>query len=143
MTMLKHLWKILLIAVVAQSVFAFQFPGMGGPPKGDMGQPGMGQGPSGRGRGPGHGPATMDPDQQLKRMTEEFGLTSDQQAKIKPILENQHSKLMELHKSTSDQIRSILTEDQQKKMDQMNERMNDQMNERRKESHPGPADSWL
>ena len=61
---------LLAIPIVAASAPAAQYQGGGY---------GGGQGGGGR-RGP------MSPDDQLKRMTKEFNLTADQQAKIKPIL---------------------------------------------------------
>lgn len=41
------------------------------------------------------------PEQQLARMTKQLHLTEDQQAKIKPILENQHKQIMNLRQDTS------------------------------------------
>src|SRR5215471_12236528 len=71
-------------------------------------------------------------EQRLQRMTQALNLTEDQQAKIKPILENestqmqslrsdtslshedQRAKMKQLRESTSSQINPILTADQQK-----------------------------
>src|SRR5690349_24992526 len=77
------------------------------------------------------------PDEQLQHMTKTLNLTADQQAKIKPILEERQQKISalmqdnslsredrrakfgEIHSSSSQQIRAILTADQQQKLDQM------------------------
>lgn len=83
----------------------------------------------------------MSPDAELKRLTEQLNLTQDQQDKIKPILEDQQkqmqdlrndtsvegqdrfAKMREIRKSHMDQIRGILTSDQQTKFDEMQKRM--------------------
>ncbi len=46
-------------------------------------------------------PRQWNPDQQLARMTERLHLTDDQQARIKPILEEQHTRMMALRENTS------------------------------------------
>src|SRR5713226_1024774 len=81
------------------------------------------QGEGGR-RGP------MSPDERLKRMTKDFNLTDDQQAKIKPILVNEQkkmedlrndssgdrqamrAKMMQIRKDTNDQVRALLDDKQ-------------------------------
>lgn len=83
----------------------------------------------------------MSPEAELKRLTAELNLTQDQQDKIKPILEDQQkqmqdlrndsslegqerfSKMREIRKSHMDQVRAILTSDQQTKFDDMQKRM--------------------
>jgi Spy/CpxP family protein refolding chaperone len=83
----------------------------------------------------------MSPQMELDRLTKELNLTSDQQDKIKPILEDQQKqmqdlrndtsvegqdrfvKMREIRKSHMDQIRDILTSDQQTKFDEMQKRM--------------------
>jgi periplasmic protein CpxP/Spy len=88
----------------------------------------------------GKGQHKMDPQAQLDHMTKTLNLTSDQQAKIKPILDNanqqmqslksdtsvqkqdRRSKAMEIHKSTMEQVRAVLTPEQQQKMDQMQQK---------------------
>jgi Spy/CpxP family protein refolding chaperone len=77
------------------------------------------------------------PDQQLARMTKQLHLTDDQQAKIKPLLEDQHQQMMALRQDTSlsreermakiqeirratfEKINPILTSKQQKKLQEM------------------------
>jgi ElaB/YqjD/DUF883 family membrane-anchored ribosome-binding protein len=75
--------------------------------------------------------------QQLKLLTEKLNLTCDQQAKIKPILQELHDamqrvmkdqgttpdermeKMRTWHERADKQIRKILSEEQQKKLDQL------------------------
>ena len=80
-------------------------------------------------------------DQRLQRMTQALNLTEDQQAKIKPILENETTqmqslrsdtalsqedrlaKMKQIRENTSSQINPILTPDQQKQYAEMMSRM--------------------
>ena len=75
----------------------------------------------------------------LKFFTEKLGLTPDQQTKIKPILEDEkkaldalhtdasvakdakREKFMEIRKAHREQIRALLTPEQQKKLDELKE----------------------
>jgi Spy/CpxP family protein refolding chaperone len=75
----------------------------------------------------------------IERLTKDLNLTDDQQAKIKPILQDRRSKaqairgdaslskeqrkdkMKEVSQSSNDQIKAILTPDQQKKFDQVME----------------------
>jgi Spy/CpxP family protein refolding chaperone len=79
----------------------------------------------------------MTPEDQLARMTKQLELTNDQQAKVKPILEEQHKKMMALRQDTSmsredrfaklreirqqslEKIKPVLTPEQQKKWEKM------------------------
>jgi len=81
----------------------------------------------------------MTPEDQLARMTKQLQLTDDQQAKIKPILEEQHKEMMDLRQDTSmsrqdrfakfrdirqkslDKIKPILTAEQQEKWQKIQE----------------------
>jgi Spy/CpxP family protein refolding chaperone len=81
----------------------------------------------------------MTPADQLARMTKQLKLTDEQQAKIKPIIEEQHNKMMDLRQDTSmsredrfakfreirqesmKKISPILTPEQQKKWEKMQE----------------------
>ena len=83
----------------------------------------------------GHG--QFDPAKRTEMLTKHLGLTSDQQPKVLDALKAEQSKMdalrsdsslsqderrtkmMDIHKSTNDQIRSILNPDQQKKWDEM------------------------
>lgn len=93
------------------------------------------QGHMGHERGP-----MASPDQMLQRMTRQLNLTSDQQDKIRPILESQSkqmqdlrqdtsltrqdrmSKMRQIHDSTMSQIKGVLNPDQQQKLEKMNHR---------------------
>jgi len=86
------------------------------------------------------GPA-MTPESRLKMLTEKLNLTEDQQAKLKPILENEsqqtkalhddtslapadkRAKMKELHESSTEKINAVLTPDQQTKWKQMKQEM--------------------
>lgn len=103
----------------------------------DTMSPGQGMGQGGPG-GPHHTP--MSPDQRLQRLTKQLNLSADQQEKIKPILEQEQQQVQTLHQDTSmsqmdrmskmqqirqgtnDQIKSVLTSDQQQKFVQMQDR---------------------
>lgn len=96
------------------------------------------QGGSGMGGGAARGP--MSTDERLQHLTQMLNLTSDQQAKIKPILENEAQqmqalrqdtltsrdekmpKMREIRQNTNSQIATVLTPDQQKKWEQMQSR---------------------
>jgi periplasmic protein CpxP/Spy len=96
-------------------------------------QPAQGSEQSGQMRRRGH----MDPQKQTEHLTKELKLNSDQQAKVLDILKTQQSqmqslwsdssasqddkrsKMMDIHKQSSDQIRALLDPDQQKKFDEM------------------------
>jgi Spy/CpxP family protein refolding chaperone len=90
-------------------------------------------------------------DDQVKHMTRKLNLSDDQQAKLKPILEDQRtqmeqirsdsslsrddrfSKMKSVHENSMGQIKSILNEDQQKKFEQMQEKRREHM------GHRGPG----
>jgi protein CpxP len=83
----------------------------------------------------------MTPENRLKMLTEKLNLTEDQQAKLKPILEDEgkqmkalhddtslaaadkRSKMMEVHDSSTEKINAVLTADQQAKWKQMKQEM--------------------
>jgi len=82
----------------------------------------------------------FDPAQRTERLTKELKLTSDQQPKVLDILkseqsqmekvrsdsslsqEDRRSRMMDIHKASSDEIRALLNADQQKKWDEMQSR---------------------
>jgi hypothetical protein len=84
-----------------------------------------------------HGRGHFDPAKRTEMLTRQLDLTSDQQPKVLDILKSEqaqieklhsdsslsqddrHSKMMDIHKATSDQIRALLDSDQQKKWDEM------------------------
>ena len=83
----------------------------------------------------------MTPESRLKMLTEKLDLTDDQQAKLKPILEDESTqmktlhedsslasddkkaKMKELHESSTEKINAVLTPDQQAKWKQMKQEM--------------------
>jgi Spy/CpxP family protein refolding chaperone len=85
--------------------------------------------------------AAMTPEGRLKMLTEKLNLTEDQQAKLKPILEDQskqmkavhddtslapadkQAKMKELHESSTEKINAVLTPEQQTKWKQMRQEM--------------------
>jgi periplasmic protein CpxP/Spy len=85
--------------------------------------------------------AAMTPEGRLKMLTEKLNLTEDQQAKLKPILEDQskqmkalhgdaslapaekQAKMKELHEASTEKINAVLTPDQQAKWKQMRQEM--------------------
>jgi len=113
----------------------------------------------GQGAGEGRGQGMMTPEAMLDHMTKELNLTDDQQAKLKPIIEehlkqaneirqdtslsreDRHTKMKQLHEDMISQARPILNPDQQKKLDEMLSRhangQNDHPNHGNgSESHP-------
>ena len=81
----------------------------------------------------------MGPTQRAERLAKQLNLTSDQQAKVQGILQQQgtsmqnlgqdsslspqdrRTKMMDIRNATNAQIRALLTADQQQKWDQMQE----------------------
>lgn len=131
--MLKHslLAFTLSALVAAASVSAFsQNPEsndqQSAPPAGQPGQ------------GPGH--HHLDPAKRAEMLTKQLKLTSDQQSKVLEISkseqsqmenlrsdssasqEERRSRMMEIHKTSNDQIRALLDSNQQKKWDEMQSR---------------------
>ncbi len=92
------------------------------------------QAPPGPGR---RGMMMQSPQERLDTMAKQLNLSDEQKTKIKPILEQEHekmqslrqdtslsredrmSKMMEIRKSATDEIKKELTPDQQKKFDEM------------------------
>jgi periplasmic protein CpxP/Spy len=88
----------------------------------------------------GYGHRHMDPQKRTEMLTKHLKLTSDQQPKVLDILKSEQSqmqslrsdssmsqddrrsKMMEIRKSSDDQIRALLDPDQQKKFDEMESR---------------------
>ena len=99
------------------------------------------------GRGYGHR-GMMNPDEQLKHLTKQLDLTSDQQAQIKPLLESQQqqamqlhqdqslsptdrrTKMMAIHNDTKSKIEAVLNDSQKQKYAEMQEKMQERMQER-------------
>jgi protein CpxP len=92
------------------------------------------------GGGPEHGHRHFDPAKRTERLTKELKLTSDQQPKVLEILKSEQSqmeslrsdssmsrddrrsKMMDIHKTSDDQIRALLDSTQQKKWDEIQSR---------------------
>lgn len=89
------------------------------------------------GEGMHHGHMRMDPAKRTEMLTKQLNLTAEQQPKVLSILKDEqsqmeklhsdsslsqddrHSKMMDIHKSSNDQVRALLDSDQQKKFDAM------------------------
>jgi periplasmic protein CpxP/Spy len=92
-----------------------------------------------------HGHRHMDPEKRAAMLTKRLKLNADQHAKVVDILKSEQSqmetlhsdssmsqddrrsKMMDLHKSSDDQIRALLDPDQQKKFDEMQSEHQDSM----------------
>jgi hypothetical protein len=127
-----------------------QTPGM--PPSAQPGQPGTpGSAPSAQPeQAPPPQPGRPSIDDQVKMLSQELTLTSDQQAKLKNILEDQHQqaltfvndsnmsredkvqKIRVLRESTITKARGIMNDDQKKKLDGM-------LQQQQQGPHPGAA----
>jgi len=144
----KCLWILtLLLAAPMMAAGAPAAPYQGG---GYGGGQGGGQGGGGR-RGP------MSPDDQLKRMTKDFNLTADQQAKIKPILVDEQKKMedlrndssvdrqamrgkmMQIRQDTNEQVRALLDDKQKEKFDKQEQERQDRPQNRRGGGPGGPG----
>ena len=104
----------------------------------------------GQGRGP------MSPADQVKDLTEKLSLTEDQQGKIKTILEDtrdqmqklradesmsqedKRTKAQALREAANGKIRDLLTDDQKKKFDQMEQERRDRMKQRQQGGGENP-----
>jgi len=98
-------------------------------------------------------------DDQLKHLSSKLNLSDDQQAKLKPILEDQHkqmeqihndsslsrqdrfSKMQQLRQNSDTEIKSVLNADQQKTFDKMREEQRGRMNKWRKGGENAPPPS--
>jgi periplasmic protein CpxP/Spy len=111
----------------------------------------------GGGQGGGDRRGPVSPDDQLKRMTKDFNLTADQQAKIKPILvaaqkkmedmrndssadrQGMRQKMMQIRQDTNDQVRALLDDKQKEKFDKQEQERQDRMQNRRGGGPGGPG----
>lgn len=93
------------------------------------------------------GPGMGNVDDHVKELTTKLNLSSDQQAKVKSILEethqqmdtlakdqsmskdDKHAKMKELHESVHSKVRDVLTDDQKPKFDAMVKDMDAHMHE--------------
>jgi Spy/CpxP family protein refolding chaperone len=90
----------------------------------------------------------MSPADQVKELTEKLSLTDDQQGKIKTILEDTRDQMQKiraddslsqedkmakgrgLRETANGKIRELLTDDQKKKFDQLEQERRDRMRQR-------------
>jgi Spy/CpxP family protein refolding chaperone len=90
----------------------------------------------------------MNVEDQVKQLTERLNLTDDQQGKVKAILEDgrtqmqklrgddsmsqedKMSKMRSIHDATTAKIRDILTDDQKKKFDELEQERRERMKQR-------------
>jgi len=97
-----------------------------------------------------------DPAKRTEMLTKELGLTSEQQPKVLDTLKSEQSqmeklhsdsslsqedrrgKMMDIHKSTNDQVRALLNPDQQKKWDEMQSRREQWQGHHHDGQKPGP-----
>jgi secreted trypsin-like serine protease len=96
-------------------------------------------------------------DDQVNALTSALNLSTDQQAKVRTILDDQHQqavnvvndtsltrdaklqKIHQLRQSTIDRVRATLTSDEQKsKFDTMVQAQNDRIREREQQQQPQP-----
>jgi Spy/CpxP family protein refolding chaperone len=140
----KELYRMKKVLICALLAIALACCGTALYAQDNMGQGQMGQGQGQMGPGGGHR-GMMSPDQRLQHLTKMLNLTPDQQQKIKPMLEQEQTQMQSLHQDTSmtqadrmtkmqqiregtnDQIKSVLTADQQTKFTQMQDRQMEHM----------------
>jgi periplasmic protein CpxP/Spy len=126
---LTRTFVLLATSLLGAAAFAQQNPAPPPPSGGDQ--------PQGQRRG------MPSVDDQVKMMSDRLNLTPDQQTKIKPILEDQRTqaqalrkdeslsdddrrnKMRTLRESTNSKIRDVLTDDQKKQFDEMQQQMRD------------------
>jgi Spy/CpxP family protein refolding chaperone len=136
--LVKTLFVAVLICTIALGVQAYSLTQEGPPPGGPAGPGGHWQPPSA--------------EEQTARLTKALNLTEEQQAKVKAILEEQHTqmsklredsstapqdrfaKMRELREKAHSQIKDVLTDDQKKKFEEMEQRRADRMRRHRGDS---------
>jgi hypothetical protein len=148
--MLKHSSRVLMLAALACAVAAVAVAQNN--TSNDQ-QSAPASGPSEQWQGHRH----FDPQQRTDMLTKQFNLTSDQQTKVLDILKSQQtqmeklrsdsslsqddrrSKMMDIHKSSNDQIRALLDPGQQKKWDKMQSRREQWQGHQHEGQGSGPA----
>jgi len=133
----RFMKQIKIIVLAAVCLLALAAVAQSNPPA----QGGGGNQPQGQ-RGP------MSVDDQLKNLTDRLSLTADQQGKIKPILEDRNQQMQALRndqsltqddrrtkgraiqEASTQKIRDVLTDDQKKKYDDMQQEMRDRQRQR-------------
>jgi len=105
-----------------------------------------------------HGRMHMDPAQHAAMLAKHLKLSSDQQSKVEDIFKSEQSqmeglhsdtslsqqdrrsKMMDIHKTSNDQVRALLNPDQQKKWDEMQSKREERMhNHHGGDNGPGGA----
>ena len=140
----KELYRMKKVTICALLAVAVACGGTALYAQDNMSQGQMSQGQGQMGPGGGHR-GMMSPDQHLAHLTKALSLTPDQQEKIKPMLEQEQTQMQAMHQDTSmsqqdkwakaktlregtnDQIKSVLTPDQQTKFTQMQDRQMEHM----------------
>jgi septal ring factor EnvC (AmiA/AmiB activator) len=135
-----------LAAMVTGGMFTTSAHAQDVPSQDSQAQPAAPSGQENRGRH--HMPSV---DHQVKHLTKALKLSDDQRAKVRSALEDQRkqmeqirsdaslsrndrfSKMKEIHESTNTQIKSALSEDQQKKFDEIQQKHQERMG-----GHQGP-----
>src|SRR5215467_2374237 len=105
-----------------------------------------------------HGRGQFDPGKRTEMLTKQLDLSSDQQSKVLDTLKSEQSqmetlrsdsslsqddrrtKMMDIHKSTNDQMHAILNSDQQKKWDDMQSRREQWQGHRHEGQTPDSSD---
>src|ERR1700751_4057308 len=108
---------------------------------------------------PGHGQGRFDPAKRGEMLAKHLNLNADQQAKVTDILKSEQSqmeslrsdnstaqqdrraKMMDIHKTSNDQIRGVLNADQQKKFDEMQSHREQMMQGHHPAGEMAPPDS--
>jgi periplasmic protein CpxP/Spy len=106
---------------------------------------------------PGHGQGRFDPAKRGEMLAKHLNLNADQQAKVTDILKSEQSqmeslrsdnstaqqdrraKMMEIHKSSNEQIRAVLNPDQQKKFDEMTSKRQQWMHQHQQGGEAPPS----
>jgi periplasmic protein CpxP/Spy len=140
----KRIPMLIFAALLAMAAGAFAQQGgdQDAPPQGDQNGPPPMQGGNDQGEHMGHSGhggrgGRMDPDKQVKALSDKLSLTKDQQSKVKSIYtdqqkqmqslmqdqsmsrEDKRTKFEQMRSDTDSQVRSVLTGDQQQKFDAM------------------------
>lgn len=139
---------LLSLGLSAGSAFAQDAQDAPPPPSGQQPGPGMG-------RGMGHHPMGSV-DDQIKHLSKKLNLSDDQQAKLKPILEDQRKQMEAIHgdgslsredrfgkmqalrQSSDAEIKSVLNEEQQKSFDKMRAEQQERMKQWRRGGDNAP-----
>jgi Spy/CpxP family protein refolding chaperone len=156
---------LMLAALLAVATGAFAQQGSdqdAPPPQGDQNGPPPMQGGNDQGEHMGHGGrggrgGRMDPDQQVKALSDKLSLSKDQQSKVRSIYTDQQKQMQSLmqdqsmsredkrarfeqmRSDTDSQIRSVLTGDQQQKFDTMQKNRQQRMGGRHQHGDQGQA----